>query len=237
MYMDTIFAFVEALHPHFNLLICWRECCMWIYMFSVSFSICNQGVLNTFELNDQLVRYRIMCCDGCREYQISHIIHFKTIWYFRLFKCIWIHDVWNYRFFSGQLVEIVDSIYVLWLKLVLFSSKTHQPGGEMLLSFNNQQSPSRLHQRAQIHPHAKLPLPSDVSIVVSAALSEWRPHKHAFLCVFHPGIETSHRFPLFGTFLTINLWGVAGQRKELCMHVHTHAPLSLAFTHTCTERK
>lgn len=49
--------------------------------------------------------------------------------------------------------------------------------------------------------------------------------------VFHPGPKTSDRFPPCWTFLTINLWEVTGQRKELCMHVYAHAPLSLAFTH------
>lgn len=49
--------------------------------------------------------------------------------------------------------------------------------------------------------------------------------------VFHPGPKTSDRFPPCWTFLTINLWEVTGQIKELCMHVYTHAPLSLAFTH------
>lgn len=57
--------------------------------------------------------------------------------------------------------------------------------------------------------------------------SECHPHKH----VSHPGLKTSDRFPLYTTFLTINLREATAQRKELCMHVYTHAPPSLSQTH------
>ncbi len=97
----------------------------------------------------------------------------------------------------------------------------------MLLSFNSQQPPTRLHSRAQVHPHAQLPLPSDVSIVFNAGF-KWlapTPHKHSELRVFLSDLKTSDMFPPRWTFLTINLREVTGQRKELC----THAPLSLVF--------
>lgn len=48
--------------------------------------------------------------------------------------------------------------------------------------------------------------------------------------------KTYHRFPLYWTFLTINLQKVTGWRKELCTHVYTHAPLSLAFIQMHREK-
>ena len=104
----------------------------------------------------------------------------------------------------------------------------------MLLSLNGQQPPTGLHPRAQVHPDAQLPLPSCVSMrfkclvyCVCVCVCVALPESY----VFHPGPKTSDRFPPCWTFLTINLWEVTGQIKELCMHVYTHAPLSLAFTH------
>lgn len=49
---------------------------------------------------------------------------------------------------------------------------------------------------------------------------------------FHSGIKPSDRFPLYWTFLTINLHEVAGQRKELC----AHARPSVTFTHMLREK-
>lgn len=56
--------------------------------------------------------------------------------------------------------------------------------------------------------------------------------------VLHPGPpkKLSHRFPLYWTFLTINLQEVTGRWKELCTHVYTHGPLSLAFTQMHREK-
>lgn len=65
--------------------------------------------------------------------------------------------------------------------------------------------------------------------------TDWHPHKHVELHVV-PGLKTSDRFPPCWTFLTINLWEATGQRKELCMHVYAHAPLSLASTHMHREQ-
>lgn len=97
----------------------------------------------------------------------------------------------------------------------------------MLLSFDSQQPPTSLHPRAEVHPHSKLPLPSDVSIPLNA--SERQPHR---ITCFHSGMKPSERFSRYWTFLTINLHKMAGQRKELC----AHARPSVTFTHMLMEK-
>lgn len=108
-------------------------------------------------------------------------------------------------------------------------SKAPQSGGAMLLPCYSQQHPTGLHSRAALHQHAKLRLPSDVSVAFPCR----RPPGHREPLVFRPGLKTPDRFPTCRTFLTINLWRVTGQRKEL----RTHTPLCHSYhTHTCTDR-
>lgn len=152
--------------------------------------------------------------------------------------------LFRYWYVGRQTSKIcpLQSIY-MWLQIYngCFSlfSKAYQSGGEMLLPCNHQFSAESLHPRAQIHPNTKLPLPSDVSIVFKCWLLVSDAHTNASNPnVLHPGPpkKLSHRFPLYWTFLTINLQEVTGRRKELCTHVYTHAPLSLAFTQMHREK-
>lgn len=72
--------------------------------------------------------------------------------------------------------------------------------------------------------------------VLLLTLVRMHPHKHIELHVILSGLKTADRFPPCWTFLTINLREVTGQRKEFSMHVYTHAPLSLVFTHMHREK-
>lgn len=117
-----------------------------------------------------------------------------------------------------------------------FFSKTHQSGGEMLLSHNSQQSPTRLHPRAQVHPVTKLPLPSDVSVVFSAGFSEWHPHKHIELHVFHPGLKNIRQV---SSLLDISHHqSPRGDRPEKrVVHACVHTRPSVTRFHTHAQRE
>lgn len=114
--------------------------------------------------------------------------------------------------------------------LLLFLSKAHQSGGEMLLSFNSQQPPTRLHSRAQVHPHAQLPLPSDVSIDFNAGT-----HTDTENCMFSTlALKSLTGFLLVGHFSPSisKRWQA---REKSCACMCTHTPLRHSLSHTCTE--
>lgn len=122
-----------------------------------------------------------------------------------------------------------------WYSFFFFSSKTHQPGREMLLSFKHQQSSAKLHPRAQVHPYSKLPLPSDVSIVFVLALVS-DTHTSTLNRVFSI-LALKHQtvFLLIGNF-SPSISKMWQGREKSCACMCTHTPLCHSLSHTHAQR-